>query len=663
MTEKVLTDGATFLGTDEQFRTGRTGGLYHRDTRYLSELTLSLAGAPLTIVGSDLRTPWHRAVTYADVSSSVNEISDSEEQKHTTLALQREQVVAEDLGLVERLTLRNYSAADNDLSLSVDVDADFRDLFEVRGLETNIDRDIERSVAADRIEYAYDEPDAGRSTLTVGFDPAPDTLRADGAVYDATLAPQEEIDFTLAVLVEPETGPEEALYERALDRAGWTGVDRDVRASLDGSRDGALLARAWQDLQALVTETDHGPVALAGAPWFATVFGRDSLLTAYNLLHVTPAIAEGTLRFLAAHQGTEVDAYREERPGKILHEIRRGELARRGQIPHTPYYGTVDATPLWLIVLDETQRWTGDDALVADLWEHARAAAAWIARSIDEVGDDPFLYYTAAENTGLSHKAWRDTERSVQFADGRAAQAPLASVEVQGYVYDAFERMARLARDRDRPEDAREYERRAEAIAERFEAEFWLPERGYYAAAKTEAGEIVDSATSNVGHCLWSGIVEEGRAEAVVDTLLDEGLYSGWGVRTMSSEDSGYSPVSYHVGSVWPHDNALIAHGAADYGFEAAAETIATDVLAACRTFEHDRIPELYCGFDAVVGPHSYPSACEPQAWSASAPFLLLRTLFDIRPGETGYAAANGAQAALGIDREAAVSLSKGPLQ
>jgi len=629
MTEEVLVDGHTFLVTDEEFVFDETSGLFHRDTRHLSDLTVSVDRTDLGPVGSHLQSPLRRQVTYADDASTVNKIDESEAQKHTTLALTRDQVVAEGLGLVERVRVTNHARSATTVRLSVDVDADFENLFEVRDLSTGIDRDIERTAGGNRIRWRYDPVDASGATTTVWFDRAPETLTTCGGTFRLPLDSQASETVTVAAIPGGIDGAVEAsLFDRAVDKAGGPALGVDATA-LAGSRYGTLFERAVADLRALVTATDHGPVPLAGVPWFATVFGRDALLTAYNAVPVAPALAAGTLKHLAAHQGTSEDPYREEAPGKIFHEIRQGELAERGEIPHTPYYGTVDATPLWLIVLDETRRWTGDDSLVDDLWPAAERAIDWLASATDRGRDDPFLYYREADNAGLVHKAWRDTERSVQFADGRSADAPLASAEVQGYVYDAYRRAATMARERGQDATAREYESRADRLAERFDAEFWLSEREYYGTAVTADGRVVDSTTSNVGHCLWSGLVPDERAGPVVDTLLDDGLNSGWGVRTMSSEDAGYSPVSYHVGSVWPHDNALIALGVADYGFHEAAERIATGVLDACRTFDYHRVPELYCGF-ADETPYQYPSACEPQAWGASAPIALFRALFGL---------------------------------
>jgi glycogen debranching enzyme len=398
-----------------------------------------------------------------------------------------------------------------------------------------------------------------------------------------------------------------------------------------------VIERAGADLAALTTATDYGLVPLAGVPWFATVFGRDSLLAAYQALPVAPALARGTLRYLAAHRGTTTDDAREEAPGKILHERRTGELARRGLIPHTPYYGSIDATPLWVVVLAETWRFTRDDALVEALAEPLDDALGWIEATRSDHGADPFLYYEASPTSGMEHKAWRDTPGSVQFPDGREAEPPIASVEVQGYVYRALRDAAMLYEEvlaeTDRAGALRE---RAEDLADAFRAEFWIPETGYYAAAKAGDGRLVPTRTSNVGHCLLSGIVPERRAASVAETLRSPAVFTGWGLRTMATTAEGYSPLSYHLGSVWPHDTALAALGLARYGFHEDADRLARGIVDSVTRLADGRIPELFCGFDDDIDPKPYPASCVPQAWSAAAPFALVRATFDLSPDETG---------------------------
>jgi glycogen debranching enzyme len=361
------------------------------------------------------------------------------------------------------------------------------------------------------------------------------------------------------------------------------------------------------------------------------VFGRDSLIAAYEALPYHPTLAESALEALAHHQATERDDFRDAEPGKILHELRRGKLVGLGLDPHDPYYGTHDATQLFLIVLDEYERWSGDGELVRRLEEPARAALRWI----DEHGDldgDGYLEYESRSAKGLKNHCWKDSDEAIQFADGRVADPPIATCEVQGYVYDARLRAARLAREIWHDDElAAEQERRAAELRERFDRDFWSDELGFYVLALDREKRQVDSVTSNPGHLLWSGIVPEERAERVVERLLQPDLFSGWGIRCMSSEMHGYNPLEYHNGTVWPHDTALAAEGMRRYGFRGEATKVARAVLETAAAFDY-RLPEVLGGVprDETNVPVPYPEALKPQAWAAGAPLLALRTILGL---------------------------------
>src|SRR5581483_10681682 len=381
---------------------------------------------------------------------------------------------------------------------------------------------------------------------------------------------------------------------------------------------------------------DGASLPAAGLPWFMTLFGRDSLITSYQALPFAPGLARTTLRTLAARQAKRDDAFRDAEPGKILHELRFGELTRSGELPYSPYYGSADATPLFLIVLDETERWTGDRDLVRELEPNARAALEWIACHGDRDGDGYVEYERRNRVSGLRNQCWKDSWNSILFADGSLADPPLATCEIQGYVYDAKRRSARLAREvwGDAALAAR-LEREAEELRERFERDFWLPDHGHYAVALDREKRPVDSLTSNVGHLLWSGIVSAERAAGTAARLLSPELFSGWGVRTMATSEAGFSPVSYHNGTVWPHDNSLIAMGLARYGHREEAARICAALLAAAGGFG-DSLPEVFAGYDRELTryPVEFPTACQPQAWAAAAPLLFLRALLGLEPGE-----------------------------
>jgi glycogen debranching enzyme len=630
---ETLVDGYTFFVTTGPAELGTEGGLFHRDTRYLSRLDVTVSGVDLLPVGETTDGANARTVTLATAGPTVNEMTDQRVAKHTELVVSRHQTVHEGRGYSETVSVHNHAATPLTLDVRLRFGTDFADLFEVRGLRSDIDRAVETRVGDRRVEsvYGYETADGDRveRRSTVRFGDTPGALSESTATFTITVDSQSHVVLPFAVTVDgatlepgahPTRAPPVTLPVVAVDRADH----------------GAVFARAAADLEALTTRTEFGPVPLAGTPWFVTPFGRDALLTAHQTLAVAPALAEGTLRYLAAHRGRTTDAAREEVPGKVFHELRNGELADRGYVPHTPYYGTVDATPLWVSLLAELCRWRGDADLARELAEPLVDALEWIRRATREVADDPFVYYRR-ETGVLDHKAWKDTADSIRFADGEVAAGPLAVAEVQGYAAAALDRGSALLERVDPgrlPTPADEYRARARAIEAAFDREFWLPERSVYALAKHGDGRIVDAVASNVGHCLWTGTVPEERADTVVETLVEGPLASGWGLRTMSPEDAGYSPVSYHAGSVWPHDTSIAALGLARYGHAAAAEELGRAVLDAATQFTHDRLPELFCGFGTDRDPVEYPAACTPQAWAAGAPFAFLRAAF--RPEPTG---------------------------
>jgi glycogen debranching enzyme len=381
-----------------------------------------------------------------------------------------------------------------------------------------------------------------------------------------------------------------------------------------------------------------------------TMFGRDSIFTSLQTLPFTPALSATTLRLLASLQGTRMDDFREEEPGKILHEMRYGESAAFEEQPHSPYYGSVDATPLFLILLDEYERWSGDVALVHELEFEARAALDWIDNYADLVGNGYLWYETRNNKNGLENQCWKDSWDSISYRDGRLPGFPRATCEVQGYAYDAKIRGARLARLvwRD-PTLADRLEREAAELKQRFNRDFWVDDGEYYALALDAEGGQVDTLSSNIGHLLWSGIVTPERATKIAEHLLGPRLFSGWGVRTLAEGEARYNPIGYHVGTVWPFDNSFIAWGLRRYDFIEEAATIAESIIDAAQFFQ-GRLPGLFCGYDRALTkyPVQYPIACSPQAWSAGAPLLLIRTMLGLEPHEGHLAVEPGLPAGLG---------------
>ncbi|MEP7158928.1 MAG: amylo-alpha-1,6-glucosidase, partial [Chloroflexota bacterium] len=395
------------------------------------------------------------------------------------------------------------------------------------------------------------------------------------------------------------------------------------------------LERAHADLRLLV---NNGPgpgerYVAAGVPWFSCLFGRDSIITSLQMLSVRPEIAQSTLAVLARLQATEADPFRDAEPGKILHELRTGELANTGEIPHTPYYGTVDATPLWLMLLDEYERWTADMELVDRLWPNALAALNWIEQHGDLDGDG-FVEYERQSSRGLANQGWKDSADALRNSDGTLGEGPIALVEVQGYVYAARRGVARLARLRGDDELAARQEAAAEALRVRFEDAFWMEDAGIYAMALDGDKRRVTGLGSNAGHALWSGIVSPERAARTAATLTGGSMWSGWGIRTLAADTIGYNPIAYHLGSVWPHDNAICAAGFARYGLYEEARKVAGTMLEATAHFREARLPELFCGFDRTASPLPvpYPVACSPQAWAAGSLFHLVGSTLGFRP-------------------------------
>jgi glycogen debranching enzyme len=546
-----------------------------------------------------------------------------------SLAVTREQALSG--GLYERITIDNLTDERITDTLTVTVGTGFLDLFEVRG-EREIERDVSVRRAETGVSFVYDPSDTDFEREThVRTDREPEVTTAEGDTAAATLRLDVDIapggSETLVVATafdEPQTDLP-AAHRRACTRIRereqeW-GRSVTVPDTADQSR-ATVLAQSVEDLLSLRLETDHGPVLAAGTPWFATAFGRDSLIAAYQTLPLTTEPAEGALRYLAAHQAAETDDFRDAQPGKIFHEIRRGELTHRSIKPHSPYYGTVDATALWIVLLHETYERTGDESLVEDLWDALEAALDWLETHGDSDGDGFLEYGTDSEDTSLTHQAWKDSDDGIMHGDGTVPHGPIAPAEVQGYYYDALTRAASLFEEFGDTDRAGALRERADEMQSAFDEQFWLPEESFYAVALDGANEPIECVSTNPGQCLWSGIVPEERADDVIDRLVADDMFSGYGIRTVSADHDVYNPQSYHLGSVWPHDNSLIVLGMVAYDRVDAAERVTDGLFQAAVQRGNDRLPELFAGFDRATTdvPIEYGVACEPQAWAAAAP-------------------------------------------
>ncbi len=629
---QVIKDDRTFLVTDRfgNVPEGNTAalGLYHRDTRFLSGLDLVVEGLEPILLHSSTERNYSQIV---ELTYPFESIDQEGIHRKENVSIQRFRVLSGSLH--ERIRVRNFGTKVRRLALTVDFDADFLDMFEVRGLVRERRGQVQRpEVDRSRVVLSYRGLDGEVRTTTIRFSPAPDELSESRAEFHMECEPSGDLEVVLEVVPEVAEGaPPRTTMQQAEDRltrdyTHWR--KRCTRFNTSNVQLSRFLDRAILDLRMLSAHDDEGGGYLdAGVPWYSALFGRDALITAYQSLAVNTELAWGTLRGLAALQGKTVDDWREEEPGKILHEVRVGELARAGEIPHTPYYGSVDSTPLWLSVLHGAYRWTGDLDAVRELWPNVLAALDWI----DEHGDldgDGYIEYRRRSPGGLDNQGWKDSGDAIVHPDGTPAEPPIALVEAQGYVYQAKRNVARLAADLGDRDLAERLDREAADLRERFNRDFWMERAGFYALALDGQKRQVETITSNPGHCLWSRIVDEDRAPRVVRRLLSPALASGWGIRTLAAKQSPYDPIGYHTGTVWPHDSALIAHGMRRYGFDREARRVLDGLAAAGAFFPYARFPELFCGFSSeeVPVPVQYPVACRPQAWASGAPLLMVRT-------------------------------------
>jgi glycogen debranching enzyme len=625
-----ILEGSTFVISDTQgdFNAGPDdpSGLFYRDMRHLSRWQVRLNGRELEAMSGDA-VEYDEAVFFLVPPTGTI-------YRNPTLSLIRRRRVSE--GMQERWELTNHGTQSLSVELSVLFDADFADIFEIK----------------DRLAKSglhYQQVDPGMVTLVYERDEfrRETCIHAEGAflteeslTFRVTLQPREVWRGEVHVLVATEQKqpvPKRAVHQPNIPTSleGWLGAAPSLDTSWDDVR--RVYHRSLVDLAALRFYPETVPnssLPAAGLPWFMALFGRDSLIASYQALPFVPELCRTTLRALAAQQATEHDDFRDAEPGKILHELRHGELTYFGQCPQSPYYGASDSTPLFLIVLDEYERWTGDAETVRDLEGPARAALRWLEEYGDLDGDGYIEYQTRNPGSGLVNHCWKDSWNSIVHPDGTLTSLPRATCEIQGYAYDARIRCARLAREfwRD-PALAERLERDAAALRERFCRDFWLPHLGYYALALDGAKAPVTTLTSNIGHLLWSGIVPEEHVDQIVGHLLGEALFSGWGVRTLASGQDAYNPMEYHNGTVWPHDNSIIAAGLARYGRRAEAAVLAEAMFDAARFFEY-RLPEVFVGYgrEATHLPVAYPTACSPQAWASGTPLLLLRVLLGLEP-------------------------------
>jgi glycogen debranching enzyme len=602
-----------------------TDGLFHQDTRFLSRLELLVNDTPPLLLGSNLRddnAALDVDLTNPDVFSGEHVVLEKD-----TVHVLRTIFLWQDTAY-QRLGVRNHGDRAVELRLSIVLASDFADLFEVRGTH----RARHGASAAqlrgnDQLLLNYHGLDGKLRRTTLTFDPPPDRLATTGASYDLRLAPGEARPIFLAAACnQPQARPARFLNAHLASRRELREATRG-RTSAETSNDlfNEMLCRSAADLEMLMTDTPEGRYPYAGIPWFSTTFGRDGLITALQMLWWSPDVARGVLRRLAGYQAKTTDPLADAEPGKILHEMRGGEMAALREVPFGLYYGSVDSTPLFVLLAGLYLERTGDRDTIAALWPAIEAALAWIAGPGDPDGDG-FVEYKRASEQGLANQGWKDSHDAIFHADGRLAEGEIALAEVQGYVYAAKRMAARCARRLGREEKAAKLDVEAATLAERFEAAFWCPDIETYALALDGAKKPCAVRTSNAGQVLFSGIADPKRAALVAGGLLQPAFFSGWGIRTVAHGEARYNPMSYHNGSIWPHDNALIALGLARYGLKRPIEALFEGMFRAGTYMDHRRLPELFCGFKRQHGrgPTLYPVACAPQAWASATPFTFL---------------------------------------
>jgi glycogen debranching enzyme len=628
----LLNHGNSFaifdLGGDIPVARGEPYGLFHQGTRFLSRFELRLNGKFPLLLSTTPNVEGSELVTY--LSNTDERVNDTVVLLRDTVAVERRKTLMNGV-LCECLYLQNYGLERLQLELELLFSADFADIFELRGTErARHGQVLPPHVERGCVRLPYHGLDDIRRETILEFTPSPRHLGATSALFSLVLEAGSET--TIETRSECQVGivsRRSYTFASALDmvqseRSRWR--EQFPFLSSDNERFNDWLNQSLKDLALLRTAGERGSYVYAGIPWFATVFGRDGLITALETLAWAPELAADTLRTLAALQGREHNLEREEEPGKILHELRYGEMAATGEIPFGRYYGTVDATPLFILLLAEYADRTADLALVHEVWPAIIAAMSWVENTADIDGDG-YLEYARRTDRGLVNQGWKDSHDAVFHADGRLAEPPIALAEVQAYVYAACCGLAQLARRLERFVEAATWDARAWHLRERFNRDFWLAEEETFALALDGYKRPCRVVSSNAGQCLFGGIADTGKAAQTVERLMREDMFCGWGLRTLSAGARRYNPMSYHNGSVWPHDNALIAAGFARYGANGQASDLLTALFDANLALADQRFPELFCGFsrDRHQRPVPYPVACKPQAWAAGSVFLFLQ--------------------------------------
>jgi glycogen debranching enzyme len=642
----VLKDRDLFMVTDRSGNVpgtlGHGFGLYLHDCRFVSTLQLSVAGVVLEPRATDDSRGNVALIELgndADIGLAGGEILP---RQKLLVRLQRTLDGARRT-VFDYLRFRNRGTTSVRTPVRLAFSSAFEDIFEVRGMfHARGGRHHPPAWETDRVRLTYEGRDGFVRTTWLQFRPAPDRTDHGGAEWDLDLAGGAAFELLVSTTavespMVPDAppagvlpkGPRRAQRDRPPAPTPW--LSNQVGVSTGSPIFERIIERSFADLRMLISTNGREEYFAAGVPWFVALFGRDSLIAALQVLPYDPSIAAATLRLLAARQGTGHDEYREEEPGRILHELRLGEYAHMGLIPHTPYYGSIDATPLWLCLLGHHASWTGELELFRELRPHVDAALAWIDGALDA---DGFLAYDGGGHGKLVNQGWKDSGDGIVDADGALARPPIRLVEVQGYVYEAYRQMAALFERVGERGRARRLRSAAASLRRAFDRHFWLADRGFLAMGLQEHGSPLRTLSSNAGHVLWSGIVTAPRARLTGRAVTGPSMFNGWGIRTLAGNEARYDPLGYHLGTVWPHDNAIIVAGLRRYGLDAEAERVFTGLFEAAVDFSGHRLPELFAGFNRTEfeTPVPYPVACHPQAWAAGAFPSLLATMLGLEP-------------------------------
>jgi len=611
----------------------RQHGLYHEGTRYLSHLLLNLGKYGLLPLGVSLR--YENLVLNVDLTNPDLYIKNQLAVPHGTVHISRTKFLQAGT-LYERSRVTNYGGVPCEVELMLQFGADFVDLFEVRG--TRRDKRgklLGTEISDDSVILGYKGLDRQTRFTTLRFDPKPVRVSETDAVFRFQLAAKEERIIHIIVECSNERDHSSVSYEKAYANAHADAhalEKNDVSIYSSNEQFNDWTNRSLADLRMMLATTQDGLYPHAGVPWYSTPFGRDGIITALQALWINPDIARGVLKFLARNQATGVDLAHDAEPGKILHEMRLGEMANLGEIPFGKYYGSVDSTPLFVMLAGAYHEATGDNATIEALWPNLECALSWIDRWGDKDGDG-FIEYDRQSDLGLVHQGWKDSHDSVFHANGSSARSPIALCEVQGYVYAARRHAANLARLLGHDARAHQLQLQADELREKFDKAFWCEEISMYALALDGQKAQCKVRSSNAGQCLFSGIALPERAAPLAEQLMSDEMFSGWGIRTLARSEPRYNPMAYHNGSVWPHDNSLIAEGFAHYGMIEKAIKVLAGLFDTSLFVELHRLPELFCGFARRPreGPVLYPVACSPQAWAAAAPLLMLKAILGLQ--------------------------------